>query len=149
MYLLDTNHCSNLIDGHPRIIQKLKVAGNTPISISVITRGELAFMVRHSERRAENAVKVAAFLSGIRIRPVENEIADLYGELKETIISRFGPRIRRERTKVSLERLGFRENDLWIGATALRYGLTIASADWDFIRMKEAIREMKVENWLS
>lgn len=79
---------------------------------------------------------------------MDEETADIYGEFKAEIITRFGPkeRIRRRRTRI--EELGVSENDLWIAATALRHSLTIVSSDSDFERMPE-VRVFPLKRWWS
>jgi predicted nucleic acid-binding protein len=41
MYLLDTNHCSYLLEKHPAITQKLVDLGETPVATCVIVRGKV------------------------------------------------------------------------------------------------------------
>jgi len=36
MYLLDTNHCSRILQGHPSVIMKLEELGNQPISTCAV-----------------------------------------------------------------------------------------------------------------
>jgi len=148
MYLLDTNHCSRLLQGHPAIINTLKELGETPIATCVIVRGELIFMAQKSERKAENLHQVHQFLNDILVYPVDDETADIYGKLKAAIIDRFGPKSKAQRRKAETTKLGFSENDLWIAAIAQRYGLIIVSADSDFERMKE-VEELSIEKWWS
>ena len=71
MYLLDTNHCSHLIDGHPEITARLTSLGDVEVATCVIVRGELRLMVERSERRDENHHKVQAFLTDITIYPID------------------------------------------------------------------------------
>jgi predicted nucleic acid-binding protein len=49
--------------------------------------------------------------------------------------------------RVTIEKLGFQENDLWIAAIAKCHRFTIVSTDSDFERIKE-VEELFVENWL-
>ena len=147
MYLLDTNHCSRLIDGHPNIIKKFTQLGDAPIATCVIVQGELMFMVWKSERKAENLSNIKAFLNNIEVLPVNNVVADIYGKLKAAIIDRFGPKEKAKRRKAEIEKLGFKENDLWIAAVAKSNGFTIVSADNDFDRIKE-VDDLRVESWL-
>ena len=114
MYLLDTNHCSRLLQGHPAIVSKLQDLGDTPIETCVIVRGELIFMAQKSEQKAENLYQVHQFLSDILVYPIDDETADIYGTLKAAILDRFGPREKTQRRKTEMTKRGFSENDLWI-----------------------------------
>ncbi len=146
MYLLDTNHCSRLLQGHSWLRQKLTTVDNTLVATCVIVRGELVFMARRSERQAENLRSVEAFLKKTRVYAVDSQVADIYGQIKAAILAHFGPKEKAKQRKAKLERLGFSDNDLWIAAIAKRYGLTIVSADSDFERIKE-VEDVTVEAW--
>ncbi len=148
MYLLDTNHCSYLLDNHPIVVQKFAELGNEDTAVTcVIVQGELVYMAQKSERKAENLRRVEQFLEQIEIYPISEETADIYGKLKAAIIDHFGPKEKAQRRRVTIEKLGFQENDLWIAAIAKCHGFTIVSTDSDFERIKE-VEELFVENWL-
>jgi tRNA(fMet)-specific endonuclease VapC len=68
MYLLDTNHCSRLIEGHPEIIKRLTSLNDAPVATCAIVRGELMFMAYKSERKTENLDQVQGFLGDIDIQ---------------------------------------------------------------------------------
>ena len=51
MYLLDTNHCSKLMDGEPTVTQHLAALSGVLIATSVIVQGELLFMAERSDRK--------------------------------------------------------------------------------------------------
>lgn len=104
-------------------------------------------MAENSEQKAANKVRVQLLLRDIQIIPVDREIAEIYGEFKTEIITRFGPREKIRRRTTRLEELGIQENDLWIAATALRHDLTVVSSDSDFQRMGE-VRAFPLENWI-
>jgi tRNA(fMet)-specific endonuclease VapC len=148
MYLLDTNHSSRLIDGHPEVVQKLSTLGDVPVAICSIVRGELVFMVHRSERKEENLERITAFFDGVEVLPVDDESADIYGQLKASILHRFGPKEKAKRRKAKIEQYGFTDNDLWIAAVAKRHGLTVVSRDGGFMRIQE-VDELKVESWIS
>jgi tRNA(fMet)-specific endonuclease VapC len=148
LYLLDTNHCSQLIEGDLIVRRRLQELGQVPVAISVIVCGELIFMARNSQQRTANLIRVQTFLRGINIYPVDRETAEIYAEFKAEIIAQFGPRERSRRRRTRIEELGVGENDLWIAATALRHNLTVVSSDSDFERMRE-VRTFPLENWLS
>jgi tRNA(fMet)-specific endonuclease VapC len=147
VYLLDTNHCSQIIQGNPIIRRRLQELGQVPIATSIIVCGELIFMAQNSQQRAANSLRVQAFLQGINIHLIDRETANIYGEFKAEIIARFGPRERSRRRRTRIEELGIHDNDLWIAATALRHNLVVVSSDSDFERMRQ-VRTFPWENWL-
>lgn len=147
MYLLDTNHCSKLIAGNANIVNKLSELDDTPIATCVIVRGELVFMAHKSAQKTENLNNIHNFLDDIDILPVDDPSADMYGKLKASLIDYFGPKEKEKRRKIEIEKLGFKENDLWIAAIAKTKGYIIVSTDSDFQRMKE-VEDIKIETWL-
>jgi tRNA(fMet)-specific endonuclease VapC len=147
MYLLDTNHCSRIILGNRNLLQKLQNHLDDGVATSVIVRGELLYMVQKSERRAENLKAVSAFLQIIALYPINGAVADVYGGLKGDIINQLGPKDKTQRRKITAQNLGFSENDLWIAATALHYGLIVVSADQDFERIRQ-VQDFPLESWL-
>jgi tRNA(fMet)-specific endonuclease VapC len=118
VYLLDTNHCSRLIDRDPGVLQRLRELGDARVATCVVVRGELRFMVERSERRRENAAKVEALLRDMEVFPLDDAAADLYGQMKARLLSAWGPRERRARRRARLDTLGVSDNDLWIAAIA-------------------------------
>jgi tRNA(fMet)-specific endonuclease VapC len=78
-YLLDTNICIALIDGAPASARErfaAAVAGSATIIVSTVTVFELWYGVAKSARRAFNARRVDAFLSGpLNVVTVEEEDA--------------------------------------------------------------------------
>ncbi len=146
MFLLDTNHCSRLIDDDEAIQTRLQSVGDVIVATSVISQGELIYMARNSERQAHNLARIETFLKGIRIYSIDGETAQLYGEMKAELMRNFGPKERAKRRRTSTTQLGFDDNDLWIAAVAARHGLTVVSSDSDFRRMQPAI-SVAFEEW--
>jgi tRNA(fMet)-specific endonuclease VapC len=147
-YLLDTNHCSFLLKGHPGLIRKIEDLGDAPTVTCVIVQGELMFMAHRSRHPVANEERVYQLLRGIEVLPLDAETADSYGRLKAAVIERLGPKEKARRRKMQLAELGFQENDLWIAAVAQRHGLTLVSADSDFARLSQ-LGDIAVENWLA
>ncbi len=147
MYLLDTNHCSSIIQSNTTVINKIAEVGETMISTCFIVQGELFFMAYNSEQKARNLGLVRTFLEDINIYLPDDETTHIYGQFKAEIFERFGPKEKSKRRRFKLENLGIGENDLWIAAIALRHSLTIVSTDSDFTRMQE-VRSLSVESWL-
>ena len=148
MYLLDTNHCSRLLEGNPEIIDKLSSLDDAPVMTCTIVRGELMFMAHKSERKDENLRKIEGFLRDIEILPVDEKAADFYGKMKAAIIDHYGPKERKERRKATIDKFGFSENDLWIAAVAISKDLTVVSGDSDFCRLN-VVEKIRVESWIS
>ncbi len=147
MYLLDTNHCSKLIAGNLTIVKKLTELNDASVATCVIVRGELVFMAHKSVQKTENLITIYKFLNDIDILPIDDSASDIYGKLKASIIDHFGPKEKEKRRKVEIEKLGFKENDLWIAAVAKSNGYIIVSRDSDFDRIKE-VEDIEIETWL-
>lgn len=148
MYLLDTNHCTQLIDGNVAVAEHVGMVGETSMATCVIVRGELMDMAHRSERVISNLTKIRAFLRDINVYLIDEQTADIYGELKAALFARFGPKEKRKRRRFTLSQLGVSDNDLWIAAVALRPDLILVSADTDFDRLQQ-ICTLKIENWLA
>jgi tRNA(fMet)-specific endonuclease VapC len=146
MYLLDTNHCSYIIDNRPSVMAQFQAHSESHFAISVITCGELLYMTEKSTRKAENLVAVRHFLDRIGLYLIDEETAAIYSQLKTTIFNQFAPKNPAKRRKASIQNLGFDDNDLWIAATALQHDGILVSADRDFTRMQQ-VCPLKLECW--
>ena len=146
MYLLDTNHCSRLVEGQPTITKRIEELEDALVGIPAIVRGELMFMAHKSDMKTDNLRLFRDFLADIHIYPIDEGVADIYGWIKGALLDYFGPREKARRRKAKVEKLGFSENDLWIAATAKYHELVIVSADTDFNRMRQAV-DLSLERW--
>ncbi len=146
MYLLDTNHCSQLLANNPIVTRKLSDLGDVIVGTCVIVKGELVFGALISEQRETNLQRIKEFLSDINVYQVDQETADIYGKIKAMIFSHFAPKEKAKRRKFSEKGLGIGENDLWIAAIAKRHGLIVVSSDGDFDRIRE-VEQLSVEKW--
>lgn len=146
MYLLDTTHCIAFLDGRLSIQQRLDMLGDVQLTTSVIVRGELLFGVFKAEQFIKNLQEVIDFLKDIEVYVVDEETSEIYGKLKNAILDRFGPKDKSKRRNVTVESLGFRDNDVWIASTAIQHGLILVSADSDLLRLN-GIEGSIVENW--
>lgn len=72
MYLLDTNQCSQIIDGDTTLVRRVAEAAE-PVVTCAIVYGELVDMAYRSDRRAENAASVRQFLADIGIYSADDE----------------------------------------------------------------------------
>ncbi|MDZ8183972.1 MAG: type II toxin-antitoxin system VapC family toxin [Nostoc sp. ChiSLP02] len=147
MYLLDTNHCSFLMEGVPSVVNHLRSLGQIQLATSVIVAGELRFMAQNSHQKAANLIKINAFLKRINLYGIDKETTEIYGDFKSEIIKQFGPKEKNKRKTTKLNTIGISENDLWIAATVLRHSLTLVSSDADFERMLQ-LRDFSCESWV-
>ena len=67
MYLIDTNHCSFLIEGEPKVVSRFRESSEVIIATSVIVAGELRFMAQNSQQKTANLIKIQVFLQRIDI----------------------------------------------------------------------------------
>ncbi|MEH2158856.1 type II toxin-antitoxin system VapC family toxin [Nostoc sp.] len=147
MYLLDTNHCSYLINNNPQVVATAQSYAQDTFGISIISYGELLYMTEKSERREINLQVVQAFLTEIDIYLINKEIAEIYSQLKNHIFRQFAPKEKNKRRSTRIQDLGFDDNDLWIAATAIYHNITLVSADSDFTRIQE-VYSFSVESWI-
>lgn len=147
MYLLDTNHCSYLINNNPQVVATAQSYAQDSFGISIISYGELLYMTEKSERREMNLQVVQAFLTEIDIYLINKEIAEIYSQLKNRIFRQFAPKEKNKRRSTRIQDLGFDDNDLWIAATAIYQNITLVSADSDFTRIQQ-VYSFSVESWI-
>ncbi|NEQ38117.1 MAG: type II toxin-antitoxin system VapC family toxin [Okeania sp. SIO3I5] len=145
-YLLDTNHCSYIINGNSQVIDALNTHANDSISISIITYAELFYMSENSEKVLENRRAVEAFLTSVNLYFIDEETAIIYSQLKALIFAHFAPKDKNKRRRTNISNLGFSDHDLWIVATVIQHGLTLVSADNDFKRIRE-VQPFSWESW--
>ncbi|MBD2212655.1 type II toxin-antitoxin system VapC family toxin [Nostoc linckia FACHB-104] len=147
MYLLDTNHCSFLMEGVPSVANHLRSLGQVQLATSVIVAGELRFMAQNSQEKAANLIKINLFLRRINLYGIDKETTEIYGDFKSEIIKQFAAKDKNKRKTTKLHTIGISENDLWIAATAIRHSLIIVSCDSDFERMRQ-VREFSLQSWV-
>lgn len=146
MYLLDSTHCIYFIYGQMSIHEKLNLYGDSSISTCVIARGELLYGAYVSDFTMENFSKVENFMKDMTVYPIDDDTANIYGQLKREIIKQFGPKDRLKRRSFKFETSGFKENDLWIASVAVQHGLILVSEDTHLHRL-QGLLGLKVENW--
>jgi tRNA(fMet)-specific endonuclease VapC len=146
-YLLDTNHCSYIINGNPQVTNILKSYAGLTIGVSIITYSELLYMTEKSELKYQNLSAVQKFLSQVDLYFLDEETAIIYSRLKASVFNYFAPKEKSKHRSFKIENLGFSDHDLWIAATAIQYNLTLVSADSDFRRIHE-VENFSLESWI-
>jgi tRNA(fMet)-specific endonuclease VapC len=65
MYLLDTNHCSYIIDGQPQVIAAVSSLSGSNLGINIITYAELLYMSDKSAQKERNTAALRSFLARV------------------------------------------------------------------------------------
>jgi len=99
--MLDTNVIIKYLAGDEAA--KPLIDNASEILVSVIVVGELQYGAQKSSRTESNLMLFAKFLSNFTIIPVDENIAAIYGELKE---------------QLRIKGVNIPENDIWIAASA-------------------------------
>ena len=115
--LLDTNRYAAFKRGEQETVEMVRVADEIALSATVI--GELLAGFAGGRRESQNRDELAAFFDSPRVHllKVDEDTADLYARIL-TALRRTGRPIP--------------TNDLWIAASALQHGLTLATRDSHF-----------------
>jgi tRNA(fMet)-specific endonuclease VapC len=124
-YLLDTVIVAAYFNREPVIRQKLK---DVTVYVSSITIGELYFGAYHSRQVANNVQQIKDFIAINTVLQCDAVTGDYYGQVKQRLRAKGRP---------------IPENDIWIAATALQYGLTVATRDAHF----SEVDGLLIETW--
>ncbi len=146
MYLLDTNHCSYLLEKELTVYNRATAVGTENLATCVIVQGELTFMAEKSEQKQRNLENVNNFRPYLRVYLVNDTTAGIYGQLKAALINQFGSKEKSRRRRTKITDIGFDDNDLWIASIALEHNLILVSADSDFKRI-QTVGALSVETW--
>jgi len=125
-YLLDTSILVALFANDATVQEKLTRADE--VFIPTIAVGELYYGALKSQRVRENLAMIDELAEESIVLGCGVETARRYGEIKNALRVRGRP---------------IPENDLWIAAIALEYGLAVATRDEHF----KEIGSLKVEIW--
>ncbi len=123
-YLLDTNILIFLLRKDASIAKR--VLQETQLYTSIIVLGELHYGAEHSTNVVEGLSDVNEIQQTLAILIADSTTASIYG------------RIRHEQAKKGQM---LPDNDLWIAATALQYGLTLVTRDHHFTWITDLILE--------
>ncbi|MDA0745720.1 MAG: type II toxin-antitoxin system VapC family toxin [bacterium] len=129
-YLLDTNMCIYLIKRKPvSVVRRLQEVGVSEVGISSITLSELLYGVEKSERRTQNHLALAAFVTPLEIVVYDGSAAGEYGKIR-SLLERQG------------EPIG--ALDLLIAAHALSLGCMLVTNN---MREFKKVSGLLVEDW--
>jgi tRNA(fMet)-specific endonuclease VapC len=131
-----------------QVIQRFEslVDTGSEVAINTIVYGEIELMIEKSEQKEENRALFNEFIKGIRIYPIDEETAKIYGKFHSEIFKKFAPKDRAKRRKFDIKEAGVKVHDLWIACTAIQHDLVIVSEDSDFKVMNQ-VRNLSMECW--
>ena len=85
-YMLDTNICIYLIKKHPvHVLNTIKKQNISDICLSSVTLAELEYGVQKSERKIQNSLALAEFLSPVEIMPFDEKAAIEFGKIRAAL----------------------------------------------------------------
>lgn len=132
LFLLDTNAFSDLVQGHPRLKDRVAaLSAQDRLIICSIVWGEIAYGIERmpeGKRRTDLAAKADRILASLDCEPVPPQAGNYYAAAK----------LARQRGGLAMD-----ENDLWIASTAMALDATLVSRDADFHR----IAGLNLEDW--
>jgi tRNA(fMet)-specific endonuclease VapC len=124
-YLVDTDWAIHYLNDHPAISQRLDELKLEGLALSVVSIAELYEGVYYSTDPTGNAQDLQDFLGGVSILGLDVETAQVFG---------------RQRGRLRAARTIIGDFDLLIGATALRYDLTLLSNNRRHFELIEGLR---------
>jgi tRNA(fMet)-specific endonuclease VapC len=125
-YLLDTNIVFALFENDAAVVTKLAQAEE--VFIASIVLGELYYGARRTGHVIENLARVYEFAQLSVVLACDAETSRWYSVIKELLLQK---------------NILLPENDVWVAATALRYGLVLVTRDEQFT----AITNLRTEIW--
>jgi tRNA(fMet)-specific endonuclease VapC len=133
MYVLDTDHCIELLRGNDGILSKLEsLSEDIEIEVytTTITAAELFYGAYRMPNPEQRMQEVNAFLSDIEVIELDLGAAQIYGQLKAELTRRG-------------ELLA--DNDLFIASIALSRNLTLVTHNTHHY---ERIPNLCLEDWM-
>lgn len=125
-YLLDTDIILALFANDHAVIEQIEDADE--VFVPSIVLGELYYGARRSGRSRENIAWIYEFAEASTVLACDAETARWYGVIKDLLRQKGGM---------------LPENDVWIAALSLHYGLTLVTRDPRF----QEVTNLKIENW--
>lgn len=114
-YLLDTNIIIALFASEISVLNNLVQADQ--VFIPSIAVGELYFGAKKSARSEKNLEQIEKFIKNVKVIGCDSDTARQYGDVKN---------------KLRIKGRPLPENDVWIAALALQYGLSLVTRDAHF-----------------
>lgn len=120
--LLDTNVVIALFAGEAEVRDQLERTDS--VFVPAVVVGELFYGARRSGRVEDNLARVEQFVAVASVLNCDTETARHYSQIKDELRTKGRP---------------IPENDIWIGAIARQYSLTLISRDAHFAQVDDLI----------
>ena len=155
-YLLDTNIWSNWFEQKPFVVDEIqRLEPNSLICLSVVVWGEAVYGAKLNVNFSFDKYK--EFIHGKKPMtiPVDEAVAEEFGELKAVLFEKKSPRNLRTnvgrqnqlKNPLAAKEMQIQENDLWLAAQALAYNLVLITSDRMQTILELAPKELKHELW--
>lgn len=128
-YLLDTNVCIQILNGHPRTVAALKRHTPDAIRLCSIVISELSYGAYHSANVAANLMRLRQFCAPYQSLPFDDRAADECGQIRADLRKRGKP-------------IG--ANDLLVAAIARVHDLTLVTHDTGEL---SHVHGLQLEDW--
>lgn len=115
-YLLDSSVLILLLGEDKKTRNRLEAA--TGLYMSSVALGELFYGAYHSAYVERNIIEILVLTEDVTVLALDNQTARIYGRLRH---------------EQGIKGLMLPSNDLWIAATAIQHGLTLAARDRHFM----------------
>src|SRR5215210_716247 len=123
-YLLDTNIAIAVLESEVDL--QSQQGSRFGAYLNTIVLGELLFGAENSQRVQKNRLRIETLAAVCPVLPCDAETARQYGRVRKALLDKGRP---------------IPENDLWIAASARRYGLILATRDGHFDYVDDLITE--------
>jgi tRNA(fMet)-specific endonuclease VapC len=128
--ILDTDHSIYWLNGNMSVKNKMESFNYNDLFITIITLAELKFGAFNSNKFEKNLLNIDLFLKKIKVLPLDNNSAALYGKIKSKL----------RKSGISLD-----DFDILIAAIVLsNEGILVTNNLFHFQR----IEGLHLENWV-
>jgi len=124
--LLDTNVVIEFFRGNSSI--KSRLQKESFLTIPYVVLGELYLGAYRSQNAAKHTQQIKRLLENCNVLIADAETAETYARIKAALLQKGKP---------------IPENDIWIAATALQYGMRLVTRDNHFTE----IEKLQLEHW--
>ena len=89
MYVLDTDHCIELLRGNPKVLSRLKsLSRHAEIHTTIITAAELFYGAHRLPKPQQRLREISALQRDMEILALDLEAAEVYGQFKANLAQR-------------------------------------------------------------